>query len=192
MKQLRMYEAGEIDSYIIGLQKQSFTETTEVDPDDRAEYSPDIRFLPYMGRRIAEIIGSEATLTLAKKCKHRCLYIPRRRLSDNHFLIRTIGRELSERLQWQFQGELISFPLCTQTERWRRDAAIRESVASGKTRKEIAAEFKLSKRHVENILNPKLAERNRKQQRKRRRRERLTERKPNEPNSLGKLVRSSD
>ncbi len=170
MKQLKAYDVEAIESYI-GFEKQSFKETTEVDPDDRAEYSPDIRFLPYMGRRIAEIIGSEATLTLAKKCKHRCLYIPKKRLSDNHFLIHTIGRELSERLQWQFQGELISFPRCTQTERCRRDEAIRKFVASGKSREEIAAEFRLTKRHVENILNPKLAERNRKRQRKRRRSE---------------------
>ena len=172
MKQI--YDVGGIDSYIARLEKQSFKETTNVDPDDRAEYSPDIRLLPYTVRHIAEIIGSKATLTLAKKCKHRCLYIPKRRLSDNHFLIHTIGRELSERLQWQFEGECLPFARCTQTERCRRDEAIREALASGKTREEIAAEFKLSKRHVENILHPQLAERNRKWQRKRRRRERLT------------------
>jgi|GEM_PF-1330807 len=173
MRQKRRYK--KIDPHLRSVfREKSFKTPHGGDPDIRAEKPWEVRHLPYKVRLIAEIIGSKATLTLAKQCKHRCVYIPKQWLPDDHFLICTIGRELTERLQSHFEGELIYFPRCTQTDRLERDKAIREALDAGKTREEIAAEYKLSKRHVENILKPELAERNRQRQRARRKYERLT------------------
>lgn len=125
--------------------------------------------LPRTAQAIANVIGRDATLALASKCKHQCLYIPQRNMADNHHIVSTIGRDLAEQLQQVFGGEVVPLPRCDSIHISQRNEAIRSARLSGKSHTEVAKKFNLSTKQLTRILYPHLAEHNRQRQRERRR-----------------------
>jgi Mor transcription activator family len=136
----------------------------------------DIIPLPLTAQVIARVIGRDAALVLASKCKHRHLYIPKNEMPNHHFLVRTIGRNLADRLQKAFRGELLPFARCRSVFLAKRDAEIRAARLSGKPHAVIAQEFQLSMKQVHFILHPEIAKRHRQRTCQRQRERRIAKR----------------
>lgn len=134
--------------------------------------------LPKNTKIIAEVIGVESALALARKCKHAYLYIPKRKMSENHMIVQVIGRKLAEKLQRKFRGELMPIARCNSSYKEKRNEEIRKKLIERKDEGAIAQEYNISLSQIRRIFYPRLAERNRQLQRERRRK------KANEPNSL--------
>lgn len=131
-----------------------------------------IQDLPPNAQAIAKIIGMEATLTLAKQCKNRCLYIPHNSLPEDHPIINMIGRNLARKLQHAFRREIIRLPRCTNFWRNQRNEEIRKAALT-MSHNDLAKEFNLTRKQINLILNPRLAELQRQRMRERRKKSHL-------------------
>ena len=121
--------------------------------------------LPESAQMIADVIGRDATLHLARHLKYdhliydkgrrcRLLYIPKKKkLKDNYWLVTVVGLENATLLQQEFGGCLLNLATCSETLRGERNAKINDAYKSGKTILEISALFGISTRSVYDIVS---------------------------------------
>ncbi len=119
--------------------------------------------LPDSAQAIADVIGREATLHLARNLPYnhiitnggtcRLLYIPKKKtLTNDYWLVKVIGLEKAKLLQEQFGGCLITLAKCADTLRGERNAKIVNAYKAGKSVGEIAALFGLAQRTIADIV----------------------------------------
>lgn len=119
--------------------------------------------LPDTAQAIADVIGREATLHLAKHLRYdhlvtsrstcRLLYIPKKkRLTQDYWLVQVIGLDKATLMQEQFGGCLLSLAKCADTLRGERNAKIVNAYKAGKSVPEIAALFGLAQRTISDIV----------------------------------------
>jgi hypothetical protein len=116
--------------------------------------------LPPTAQVVADVIGREPTLALAKRAKYRAMYVPYR-CRDNHWITRAIGRAHADRLSKEFGGLLLPLAKCHAVILAERDRSIRAAFRAGKTVEWLAQEHELSERAIFLILDPARAERQR-------------------------------
>ena len=112
--------------------------------------------LPSTAQEVADVIGREATLTLARSVKHRCLYVPKTTQSRHSasgerscaWIERTIGIDLTAKLVKEFGGMQLPLARCACVIIAERRAKIRAAFEAGKTSREIALEHGISPRWV--------------------------------------------
>ena len=111
--------------------------------------------LPSTAQELADAIGRDATLALARSVKHRVLYVPRSIDSTYRrgercceWIERTIGKELTAKLVKEFGGLQLPLARCAEIEREQRRERIQLAYQSGKSSREIAEEFGLCRRWV--------------------------------------------
>lgn len=121
--------------------------------------------LPESAQLIADVIGREATLHLARHLKYdhliydkgrrcRMLYIPKKKkLTDNYWLVQVVGLQNAILLQQEFGGCLLNLATCSETLRGERNAKINDAFKSGKSILEISALFGISTRSVYDIVS---------------------------------------
>lgn len=103
--------------------------------------------LPPTAQEVADIIGREATLALARKVKHRCLYVPKH-MPPDYWIRREIGDELANKLQKIFAGEQVPLAKCKSIACEQRRIGIEAAFHEGKSVQEIALMFGLSTQHL--------------------------------------------
>lgn len=117
--------------------------------------------LPQSVQQIADVIGRDEALDLVARLprhfqKHHptgrvLLYVPKA-LPDGHRLVDLLGRELAEQLVAAFGGEILYPAACVAMSRARRKVVIREQVAQGVAREDIAKSHGITERQLRNIL----------------------------------------
>ena len=111
--------------------------------------------LPPTAARLADLIGSEATLTLlnhARRADGRCyVYVPLRPRPGKQ-LVDLIGMAAAVTLAKEYGGHDIQLPKCAAIDRAHRDVEIKRMAEEGATRASIARRFGISARHVGNLL----------------------------------------
>lgn len=88
--------------------------------------------LPPTAQVVAEVIGRDRTLVLARTVKFRSLYVPKR-LPARHWLRDVLGDQPAEALVQEFQGMQLPLARCAtvfKAERNRRVMSMREAGAS--------------------------------------------------------------
>lgn len=127
--------------------------------------------LPQSAQLIAEVIGRDATLALAKGCKHRKLYVPkvlcaghssvtgrtdgvvrRRCTCKGHWIARTIGDDLAVKLSWTFGGEILDLAGCYVVHALERNQRIRAEYDAGRSRMDLMIEHGMSERAIRYII----------------------------------------
>jgi hypothetical protein len=112
--------------------------------------------LPPTAQVVAEIIGREPTLALARTAKYRAMYVPYQ-IRDNHWIAKTVGRRHADALSRHLGGLHLPLARCESVVTAERNAAIRLAFRAGKTIEWLAVQHTLSARMVELILDPKRA-----------------------------------
>jgi hypothetical protein len=120
--------------------------------------------LPESAQVIADIIGREMTLHLAKHLKYdnlyhsrrgqcRLLYIPKlKKMTDDYWLVKVIGVDNAEKLQKEFGGCLITLASCHETLTGERNNKICNGYKAGKSINELSSLFGLSTRSIYYIV----------------------------------------
>jgi hypothetical protein len=98
---------------------------------------------------IAQLVGVEAALVIARRFGGRRLYIPRRP-GDGHKIVRCIGREGARRLGAALGGEGFIIPCARSYLRWLDARALR---ILGLSNAEIAERIGVNERHVRRLLH---------------------------------------
>ena len=93
--------------------------------------------LPPTAQAVADVIGRDATLTLARSVKFRSLYIPKR-LPAGHWLRDVLGDQAAEALAEEFQGMQLPLARCANVFREERDRRILNLKREGTPVKDIA------------------------------------------------------
>lgn len=89
--------------------------------------------LPPTAQVVAEVIGRDATLRLARCVKFRSLFVPKS-LPANHWLRDVLGDDAAERLSGEFPSMQLPLARCSnvyRADRDRRILAMREEGHSG-------------------------------------------------------------
>ena len=110
----------------------------------------DISLLPQMLQDLVALIELSATMKIVSEYGGTTLYIPVRQLTDNHKLIRVIGRKAAELLQGEYRGEELSIPTAFKAIRAVRNKEIcaKRRYMSGSM---LAREYNMSERNIRNI-----------------------------------------
>lgn len=109
--------------------------------------------LPKSVQEVAEVIGREKALKLAGKA-NGCLYVPYpKRITESHFIAQVIGLESAKMLAEEFPGFILHLATCRFLYTAWRDRSIHRMRSSGESVGNIAELFKITPRHVRNILN---------------------------------------
>lgn len=109
--------------------------------------------LPPTAQVVADVIGRDATLSLAMSCQYRCLYVPKGRLASDSYLVRTIGRDKAELMQREFSGMLLPLATCHHIAIVERQRRIRASVAEGKTHAQVAIAYGVTVKWVRELCS---------------------------------------
>jgi hypothetical protein len=117
--------------------------------------------LPRSVQEIADVIGRDLALKLVESLPRAyspchpsgqvILYVPKY-LRPDHHLVALLGWEAARRLAHTFGGEMLMPAICYGLRSGERNSAILSMRASGATQQDIAREFRVSARHVRNIL----------------------------------------
>ncbi len=110
--------------------------------------------LPATVRTLAEVIGTELALRLVESCphrKHRCAYIPAT-ISDEHWIVKAVGREAADLLADTFGGELLTVANCAALRREERNREIQDHLARGESVASMAQRFGLTTARVLQII----------------------------------------
>lgn len=120
--------------------------------------------LPESAQAIADVIGREATLHLAKHLRYdsliysksrrcRLFYVPKlKRLTEAYWLVQVIGYENAKLLQEEFGGSLLTLAACSETLRGERNHRVINAHKAGKSVQEIAKLHAIAPRTVYDIL----------------------------------------
>lgn len=120
--------------------------------------------LPESAQVIADVIGREATLHLAKHLRYdgliysksrrcRLFYVPKlKRLTESYWLVQVIGYENAKLLQDEFGGSLLTLAACSETLRGERNHRVVAAYKAGKSVQEIATLHAIAPRTVYDIL----------------------------------------
>jgi hypothetical protein len=120
--------------------------------------------LPESAQVIADVIGREATLHLAKHLRYdgliysksrrcRLFYVPKlKRLTEAYWLVQVIGYENAKLLQDEFGGSLLTLAACSETLRGERNHRVVTAYKAGKSVQEIATLHAIAPRTVYDIL----------------------------------------
>lgn len=103
--------------------------------------------LPPSAQIVAEYIGREKTLLIARNIQHRHFYVPKS-YPQGHWIPALVGREAASRLQRVFGGELVDLAKCTAIARAERDAEIVQAIEAGEKLHVIAQRYRLTPRAV--------------------------------------------
>jgi hypothetical protein len=109
--------------------------------------------LPETAQVIAEVIGREKTLLLARHIPHRHFYVPKAAFPVGHWLPAFLGRDAANKLQKVFGGELVDLAKCTALARVERDADIVQADSKGEPLHSIATRHRLTPRMVRYVLD---------------------------------------
>jgi len=107
--------------------------------------------LPQTAQVIAEVIGTERTLALARVCKWRSVYIPET-LPAGHWLRTIVGDDEAEKLSKEFPGFTLPLAKCSSAMKAQRNARIAAMYRGGMTQGAIAEEMNMSEHTVQTIL----------------------------------------
>lgn len=107
--------------------------------------------LPPTAAEVAQVIGREKTLLLAKSIRHRSLYVPKT-LPESHWLRDIIGDEAAARLVAEFQGMQVPLAKCTRLAGAARNAKIYEMRARGASVPDISKYYGICESTIWTIL----------------------------------------
>lgn len=107
--------------------------------------------LPPTAQVVADVIGREDTLRLARAVKFRSLYVPKQ-LPARHWLRDVLGDHTAELLAQEFQGMQLPLARCSNVYRADRDARIISMRENGQTAKEIARALNLKESTVWTVI----------------------------------------
>ena len=107
--------------------------------------------LPPTAQEIADVIGRAATLAIAARATHRCVYVPKHEAPD-HWIAQLIGAELFSKMQHVFAGEQLPLAKCSEIARHERNASVCAMYRDGRTINEIARELDCTPRFIAMVL----------------------------------------
>lgn len=107
--------------------------------------------LPETAQVVADIIGREHALALARMCKCRSVYIPKR-LPPKHWLRDVVGDANAEALAEEFPGFILPMAKCANVIRAERDKRILQMRHDGMNAAEIAARVGVAERTVYTVV----------------------------------------
>lgn len=107
--------------------------------------------LPPTAQVVAEVIGRDATLTLARCVKFRSLFVPKN-LPPRHWLRDVIGDQAAERLSNEFPSMQLPLARCANVYRADRDRRILEMRANGIEPRRIAAQLNMPESTVRTVI----------------------------------------
>ena len=107
--------------------------------------------LPPTAQVVADVIGRELTLRLARSVKFRSLYVPKR-LPRVHWLRDVIGDDAAETLAEKFQGMQLPLARCANAARAARDSRILALADEGQSAAAIGRRLGTPARTVRNVL----------------------------------------
>ncbi|GFM34042.1 hypothetical protein [Desulfovibrio subterraneus] len=107
--------------------------------------------LPETAQVVADIIGREGALALARACKCRSLYIPKR-LPLDHWLRDVVGDAHAEALSKEFPGFILPMAKCANVIRAERDKRILSMRREGMSAATIAARIGVAERTVYTVV----------------------------------------
>lgn len=103
-------------------------------------------------QEIINVIGRNKALILAGMA-NGCLYVPQpRRMTPDHWIAQTIGHEAAMELSKEFPGFILKFSTCRYLYRDFRNRTFWRLSDEGWSKSEIAVFFRITERHVGNIL----------------------------------------
>lgn len=106
--------------------------------------------LPPTAQVIADVIGRDKTLTLARATQCRSIYIPQR-LNPAHWLVAVVGSEAAQKLIKEFPSCCLPLAKCSSVVKAERNKKIAELSAEGLTVAEIARRLGVNKNTVQTI-----------------------------------------
>lgn len=116
---------------------------------------PDVAALPPTVQAVADVIGMELALKLAREVRFRSLYVPFK-LDEHHWISRCIGYPAALRLQAEFVGMLLPLANCRYYYRARalaeRNRRIVDAHSKGIARADIAGLLGISLRTVQDVI----------------------------------------
>jgi transcriptional regulator GlxA family with amidase domain len=107
-------------------------------------------FGPFLGE-VAEELGAEAALRLAKRLGSREVYVPTV-ATEGHPLTDTLGVSGATWFCRMYGGTKITIPAACRTMRLMRDRSIRQKRAAGATVRALASEHGMSERQMWRIV----------------------------------------
>jgi hypothetical protein len=113
------------------------------------------RYLPGILQEFASLIGLAGTLRIVETYGGVRLYVPKT-VDGDHDLARLIGLEAARKLAAEYGGEMhMDIPRAVAATRAAFRASIRADRAAGLTHRELALKYKMTERHIRNILGVK-------------------------------------
>lgn len=106
--------------------------------------------LPPTAQVLAEVIGAEQTIRLARRAKNRSIYIPKK-LTPWHWLRAVLGDDDAEKLSAEFPGMCLPLAKCHSVIVAERNRRIADSRAQGLSCRQIAERIGLPKNTVQTI-----------------------------------------
>lgn len=107
--------------------------------------------LPPTAQVIADVIGRDATLALARAAKCRSVYIPQR-LPRSHWLRSVVGENAAEMLSEEFPGITLPLAKCAGVVKAERNRIIAELSARGMKQREIGRRLGIPESTVQTVL----------------------------------------
>ncbi|XHR29615.1 MAG: hypothetical protein ACFUZC_03465 [Chthoniobacteraceae bacterium] len=106
-----------------------------------------MKSLPPTAQEIADVIGYDATLILARMVPTRAIYVPHK-MPDSHWIVRAIGDRLATKLWEEFHGMHLPLAKCTIVATTERRVGIRKAYAAGEAVPAIAAHWGVTAQRV--------------------------------------------
>lgn len=106
---------------------------------------------PAAFQRVVDLIGPELSLRLAERFGGRKVYVPEHP-TDDCLLAQVVGLDAARRIAEIWARDQLAVPFCTALLRMRRDAEICDRYEAGESGQRLAAEYRISERHVYTIL----------------------------------------
>ena len=107
--------------------------------------------LPITAQVIADVIGTEKALTLARATQCRSVYIPQR-LNPDHWLVEVVGTDAAQKLIAEFPSCCLPLAKCSSVVKAKRNKRIAELSAQGLYPTEISRRLGVSRNTVKTIL----------------------------------------
>jgi hypothetical protein len=111
----------------------------------------DVAALPPTAQAVADVIGRDLTLKLAREVRFRSLYVPFK-LDEHHWISRCIGYPAARRLQSEFVGMLLPLAKCRDIAISERNRRIVDAHIKGVTKAAIASLLGISVRTVQDVV----------------------------------------
>lgn len=108
--------------------------------------------LPPTAQAIADVIGREKALALARACRCRTLYVPKA-LRPGHWIIAVVGEHAARALVAEFPSFRLPLATCANVVKAERNRSICAAYRRGQCIVAIAKKHGLSPRQVRNILH---------------------------------------